>query len=330
MSRPAVVLDACALIPIRLATTLLWLAEADLFTPLWSEQILDEVQRNLPGVGGISPAAAERRVSAMRDGFGAESMVEGHEYLIDSMQCHPKDRHVLAAAVAAKADTLVTFNLRDFPPDSASEHGIQAIHPEQFLLRLLTEHPREVTAALESEVSALRRPPESLNDFLSSLTRVAPTFANVAALTATIAEDLSPVPALVEAVPEEALAAFGDPHDATRPERILLAWWGSLTQGDLDATRIFSANPAAFGDYKWARDLLSGMAAASRVLRAVDAPEDLAFMRFVPEAPTPVQVFAPSVVSSVVATLVRMEDGTWRVWGLGNAMVSAADVFGQH
>ena len=41
------VLDACALVPIRLATTLLWLAEAGIFEALWSDQILDEVQRNL-------------------------------------------------------------------------------------------------------------------------------------------------------------------------------------------------------------------------------------------------------------------------------------------
>jgi predicted nucleic acid-binding protein len=330
MRRPAVLLDACTLIPIRLATTLLWLAEAELFTPLWSEQILDEVQRNLPGVGGISPAAAQKRVSAMRDGFGAESMVEGHESLIDSMRCDPKDRHVLAAAVAAKADALATFNLRDFPPESASEHRIQVIHPEQLLLQLLTDHPREVMATLETEVAAFRRPPESLDGFLASITRVTPTFANIASFTATITEELSPIPALVEAAPEEAMAAFGDPDDATRPERILMAWWISLLKGDLDSTRDFSADLADFGDYAWVQDLLSGMAPASGVLRAVDAPEDLAFMRFVPEASTPVQVFAPHIVPSVVATLVRVEDGTWRVWGLGNAMVSAADVFTQH
>lgn len=37
------VLDACALVPIRLATTLLWLAEAGIFEMLWSDRILDEV-----------------------------------------------------------------------------------------------------------------------------------------------------------------------------------------------------------------------------------------------------------------------------------------------
>jgi len=36
--------------------------------------------------------------------------VETYEHLIDSMTNHPKDRHVLAPAVAAEADVIVTLN----------------------------------------------------------------------------------------------------------------------------------------------------------------------------------------------------------------------------
>ncbi len=63
----AALLDACTLIPIRLTTTLLWLAEAGLFEVLWSDAILDEVERNLPKVG-ISSEQAARRIGAMRHG----------------------------------------------------------------------------------------------------------------------------------------------------------------------------------------------------------------------------------------------------------------------
>lgn len=85
MTRPVAVLDACVLFPIRLATTLLWLAEAGLFQPLWSEQILDEVERNLPHVG-VSPERAARRVGMMRDAFGSEAMVDDFGARLDGLQ----------------------------------------------------------------------------------------------------------------------------------------------------------------------------------------------------------------------------------------------------
>lgn len=75
------VLDACALIPIRLATTLLWLAEAGVFELLWSDQMLDEVQRNLPKLG-ISEEKAAHRVSTMREAFGEAALVDDFDHLI--------------------------------------------------------------------------------------------------------------------------------------------------------------------------------------------------------------------------------------------------------
>lgn len=139
MNSPVVVLDACVLVPIRLATTLLWLAEAGLFQPLWSEPILDEVQRNLPKVG-VTPEQARRRVAMMRDAFGAEALIDGVDDLVDQMGCDPKDRHVLAAAVRGGADTVLTFNLKDFPDEAAAPYGIGICHPDSFLAQLLSEH----------------------------------------------------------------------------------------------------------------------------------------------------------------------------------------------
>src|SRR5262249_39336786 len=44
------------------------------------------------------------------------------------------DRHVLAAAITARASVIVTFNVRDFPADVLQLHGIQATHPDEFIL----------------------------------------------------------------------------------------------------------------------------------------------------------------------------------------------------
>jgi hypothetical protein len=48
--------------------------------------------------------AAGRRCA----GFFPEAEVDGYQDLVDQMTNHPKDRHVLAAAVAARADFIVS------------------------------------------------------------------------------------------------------------------------------------------------------------------------------------------------------------------------------
>ncbi|WP_422117879.1 PIN domain-containing protein [Brachybacterium sp. UNK5269] len=327
--RPAVVLDACVLIPLRLATTLLWLAEADLFTPLWSEEILDEVEKNLPDVASITAAQAARRVSQMREGFGAEAMVEGYEHLVSTMTNHPKDRHVLAAAVEAEADIIVTDNIRDFPEQAVAPHGITVLRSEDFLLMLLDESPQQVVDTLEREVAAFRKPVTSLPAFLGQLTYAAPTFANLAADIATEPDPAfrSPVPALTEASMNEARKHYGPENDPTHPAQIAMTFMDLLAGGELKKARTLTFDPGAFGDCRWAQDLLAGRGLANKVLYAVDAPEDLAFMRFVPAVATntgAAQAFATFLTSMIYMTLVRLTDGTWRVWGLGGAMVSAA------
>ena len=64
-----------------------------------------------------------------------EAMVTGYEHLEATVNCDTKDRHVLAAAVAAGADALVTVNLRDFPTDEMDRLEVDVLHPEQFLFR---------------------------------------------------------------------------------------------------------------------------------------------------------------------------------------------------
>lgn len=330
--RPAVVLDACVLIPIRLATTLLWLAEADLFTPLWSEEILDEVEKNLPDAASITPAQAARRVSKMREGFGAEAMVEGYEHLVGTMTNHPKDRHVLAAAVEAEADIIVTENIRDFPGPAVAPHGISVLRSEDFLLMMLAESPQQVIDTLECEVATFRKPVTSLTEFLGQLTYAAPTFANLAAGIATEPDPAfrSPVPALTGASMAEARKHYGPENDPTHPAQIALAFMDLITDGELQKVRTLTFDPDAFGDYRWTQDLLADRGLANKVLYAVDAPEDLAFMRFVPAVATDTgaaQAFATFLTSMIYMTLVRMPDKTWRVWGIGGAMVSASRVF---
>lgn len=325
---PTVVLDACVLVPIRLTTVLLWLAEDRVFQPLWSDTILDEVERNLPNVG-VTEDAAERRVAVMRSAFGSEALVEGYQHVIGDLTCDAKDRHVLAAAITGGAEAIVTFNVKDFPDDSITPYGIRAIDPDTFLLHLLSTHLATVTDTLDRGAKDLRRPPKTATEFLADVARTVPTFANIAAdAFSEPSGSLSPVPALVrdDSVPG-ALGALGKLDDFSDPAQVATAWWVTLTD-DLDSARHLTFYPPAWGDFRWAAELLADRSLASRVVYAVDAPAKVAFMRFVPEVADSARVFQSFQASMVFLTLVRIDDGTWRVWGLGPRLRPAHEVLG--
>jgi predicted nucleic acid-binding protein len=108
-------LDACVLYPVGLRDTLLNVAEAGFYRVLWTEEILTETRRNIvEDTSGLTPEHLDRTFEAMRRAF-PEAMVRDYEHLVESMTNHPKDRHVLAAAVAAEADVVVTREPSPFP-----------------------------------------------------------------------------------------------------------------------------------------------------------------------------------------------------------------------
>jgi predicted nucleic acid-binding protein len=128
-----VVLDACVLIPMPLADTLLRMAEAPrLYLPKWFQTIMDEVTRNLISKWEMPPEKALRRADELRRHF-PEAWVEGFEMLIDVLTNDPKDRHVLAAAVRSHSELIVTYNRRHFPAASLQPWGINVDSPSTFL-----------------------------------------------------------------------------------------------------------------------------------------------------------------------------------------------------
>lgn len=167
MSFP-VVLDTCVLLPISVADLVLRLAEAKLFRVLWSEEILEELERNLVAKINLGPEAAARRLRFMRQAF-PDALVENHQALIDSMICDEKDRHVLAAAVRSNAELIVTYNLKDFPPASTGPYDIEAVSPDEFLLDQLDLFPVVVLRCLEGQAAAYRDPRLSTDDLVRQL-----------------------------------------------------------------------------------------------------------------------------------------------------------------
>jgi hypothetical protein len=89
------------------------------------------------------------------------------------MECDAKDRHVLAAAVHAHADTLVTFNTKDFPSYSMAPYPVALTAPENFLLDLLDLAPRLVLGSLTDQTAGHKREPKTLAGLLLSSPAVA-------------------------------------------------------------------------------------------------------------------------------------------------------------
>lgn len=87
----------------------------------------------------------------------------------------PKDRNLLATAIRAGAATVVTFNLRDYSPESLRPWDIHAVHPADYRITLHTIRPDIVVAKL-SDMARDRK--MSTAAFLSKLARSIPDFAS--------------------------------------------------------------------------------------------------------------------------------------------------------
>lgn len=97
-----VVLDTSVLFPAPLCDTLLRAARRGLYRARWSADILAELQGNLIEDRGLNQAQARHRIDEMQAAF-PEATVIDYRGLVGAMTNHPKDRHVLAAAVVADA-----------------------------------------------------------------------------------------------------------------------------------------------------------------------------------------------------------------------------------
>ncbi len=168
MSASTAVFDACVLYPAPLRDLLMHLALTDLFRARWTDAIHDEWIRNvLKDRPNLTKSQLERTRTLMNSHV-RDCLVTGWEVFLPSLNLpDPDDRHVLAAALAARADVIVTFNIKDFPASSLEPLGIEAQHPDEFVTHLLSlDEPRVLTAVKRLRAS-LRSPPVPAEDYTS-------------------------------------------------------------------------------------------------------------------------------------------------------------------
>ncbi|MXQ06976.1 PIN domain-containing protein [Alphaproteobacteria bacterium GH1-50] len=125
-----VLIDANVLFPTVLRQIVMGLAERGYFTPLWSERILEEWRRAAVRVGDGPVAEAE--IAALKARFPDAMVPVPDGAGADLSLPDPDDTHVLAAAIAGGADELLTQNLKDFPTNVLSSHGIVRRDPDGF------------------------------------------------------------------------------------------------------------------------------------------------------------------------------------------------------
>lgn len=164
------VLDANVLYPALLRDFLLNLAMRKIYTPKWSDKINEEWTRNLL----LKRSDLEEKnllsvVSQMNIVFPF-SKVKDYESLIPSLDLpDPDDRHVLAAAIKAKATIITTANLRDFPKEYIQQFNIEILHPDEFVLLLLKSVPQKCLQAFHVQVAKMKNPKQTEEQVLSGL-----------------------------------------------------------------------------------------------------------------------------------------------------------------
>jgi hypothetical protein len=125
----------------------------------------------------VTEDQADHLIAQMKGAFdGAIVPEEAICELEPAMGNDPKDRHVLAAAKAIGAEAVVTFNLKDFPDDACEPLGIEAQHPDEFLMTLFNINPDGVVGVLRQQASDLEAPPMTFDELLEILKKTVPGF----------------------------------------------------------------------------------------------------------------------------------------------------------
>lgn len=178
-----IVLDACVLYPTVLREILLGAARAGLYTPLWSARILEEWARATRKLGPLAEAQARSDAALLRAAFpkacvAPQPGLEARLHLPDE-----NDIHVLAVAIAASADAVLTFNAADFPRHVLAAEGLARRDPDGFLWELWSFHPDTMAAAIEAvrtEAERLSGQPQPIRPFLkrAKLPRLAKALQN--------------------------------------------------------------------------------------------------------------------------------------------------------
>ncbi|CCG01230.1 PIN domain-containing protein [Blastococcus saxobsidens] len=170
MASFVVIYDANVLYPSLLRDLLIRVAQAGLVRARWTDEILDEVFRNLvEDRPDLDPDRLARTRTLMNQAI-RDVLVTGYEPLTGVVDLpDPDDRHVVAAAIKVGAQTIVTNNVRDFPRDGLARWHIEARRADEFLHSMVDLNPEIVFGEVQRIADSKKRPPMDLDEVLAAL-----------------------------------------------------------------------------------------------------------------------------------------------------------------
>ncbi|MBC7624335.1 MAG: PIN domain-containing protein [Aeromicrobium sp.] len=170
IARYVAVLDACVLYPAPIRDLLLSLADADLYHAKWTQEIQDEWVNNLlVNRPSLKRESLEKTCADMAAAV-PDCWVTNYEFIIPMLTLPDDgDRHVLAAAIKCNADAIVTSNLKDFPPTALDPYGIEAQHPDDFVMNQIELGQPVALEAIKKLRQRLRNPPKTVGELIATI-----------------------------------------------------------------------------------------------------------------------------------------------------------------
>lgn len=167
-----VLFDACVLYQAPVRDLVIELGLADLYRAKWTERIHDEWIGNLIRNRSDIPKDKLERTRQLINESIEDCLVIGYENLVHNLRLpDPDDCHVLAAAIKARAQIIVTNNIKDFPRDYLDSYGVEAQRPDTFFLNQSDLQQSAFLAAVKRIRLSLKRPPKTPKEYLDILRR---------------------------------------------------------------------------------------------------------------------------------------------------------------
>jgi PIN domain len=151
--------DANTLYPFYVCDLLLHCAEEDLLDFLWSEDLLAELIEVIPRSGAKCLRAVQSMCDAIRDAFpDGDIHRKAYQDLVPEMPGPEADDHVhSAAAIAGRADVLLTRDTAGFPRAALHRLGLRVADVDQFLCERFDLFPDDLARVLDNQVEDLTK-----------------------------------------------------------------------------------------------------------------------------------------------------------------------------